>query len=273
MCVCACVYVCVCVCVGGGRKAGVIISSRHHLQCQWCVGGRSRQTLVGTGAKGRAHAVTRIELRVSVCYKKARPSGAGVTCGYLPNTERRLAALTPVVILTRKTPGTPRVSVCAHPPLLPSPTLSLSLTPPPPVGHRYAQHNTCCLLRYTSLCNPPPPCLCSASFAVFGFVWAGIPNPRLPLAPAPHAAQDFSEDTYRTLAAADNAVLLVDGAKGIEPQTRKASGGGWGGVERAGSNERVMGCGRDRRRGDGRRCGGSGDAGSGGPLSSEQGGV
>lgn len=33
--------------------------------------------------------------------------------------------------------------------------------------------------------------------------------------------QDFSEDTYRTLAAADNAVLLVDGAKGIEPQTRK----------------------------------------------------
>eukprot|EP00198_Chlamydomonas_reinhardtii_P012781 XP_001702118.1 peptide-chain release factor [Chlamydomonas reinhardtii] len=42
--------------------------------------------------------------------------------------------------------------------------------------------------------------------------------------------QDFSEDTYRTLAAADNAVLLVDGAKGIEPQTRKASGGGWGGL-------------------------------------------
>ena len=33
--------------------------------------------------------------------------------------------------------------------------------------------------------------------------------------------QDFSEDTYRTLAAADNAVMLVDGAKGLEPQTRK----------------------------------------------------
>eukprot|EP00775_Hariotina_reticulata_P002359 gene2359-2665_t len=32
---------------------------------------------------------------------------------------------------------------------------------------------------------------------------------------------DFSEDTFRTLSAADNAVLLVDGAKGIEPQTRK----------------------------------------------------
>lgn len=33
--------------------------------------------------------------------------------------------------------------------------------------------------------------------------------------------KDFSEDTYRTLAAADNAVMLVDAAKGLEPQTRK----------------------------------------------------
>ncbi|WP_218082678.1 peptide chain release factor 3 [Anthocerotibacter panamensis] len=33
--------------------------------------------------------------------------------------------------------------------------------------------------------------------------------------------QDFSEDTYRTLTAADNAVMLIDAAKGIEPQTRK----------------------------------------------------
>jgi peptide chain release factor 3 len=33
--------------------------------------------------------------------------------------------------------------------------------------------------------------------------------------------QDFSEDTYRALAAADNAVMLLDGAKGLEPQTRK----------------------------------------------------
>lgn len=33
--------------------------------------------------------------------------------------------------------------------------------------------------------------------------------------------QDFSEDTYRTLAAADNAVMLEDAAKGLEPQTRK----------------------------------------------------
>ena len=33
--------------------------------------------------------------------------------------------------------------------------------------------------------------------------------------------QDFSEDTYRTLMAADCAVMVIDAAKGVEPQTRK----------------------------------------------------
>jgi len=33
--------------------------------------------------------------------------------------------------------------------------------------------------------------------------------------------QDFGEDTYRTLLAADAAVMLIDAAKGVEPQTRK----------------------------------------------------
>src|SRR5438876_1620280 len=33
--------------------------------------------------------------------------------------------------------------------------------------------------------------------------------------------EDFSEDTYRTLAATDSAVMVLDSAKGIEPQTRK----------------------------------------------------
>src|SRR5690606_23500491 len=32
---------------------------------------------------------------------------------------------------------------------------------------------------------------------------------------------DFSEDTYRTLTAVDSAVMVIDAAKGIEPQTRK----------------------------------------------------
>ena len=32
---------------------------------------------------------------------------------------------------------------------------------------------------------------------------------------------DFSEDTYRTLAAADTAIMLIDSVKGVEPQTIK----------------------------------------------------
>src|SRR5699024_2691289 len=33
--------------------------------------------------------------------------------------------------------------------------------------------------------------------------------------------EDFSEDTYRTLMAVDSAVMVIDAAKGIEPQTLK----------------------------------------------------
>src|ERR1700734_1395058 len=33
--------------------------------------------------------------------------------------------------------------------------------------------------------------------------------------------EDFSEDTYRTLTAADSAVMVIDAAKGIEARTRK----------------------------------------------------
>ncbi|MFA7573527.1 MAG: GTP-binding protein, partial [Lutispora sp.] len=33
--------------------------------------------------------------------------------------------------------------------------------------------------------------------------------------------QDFSEDTYRTLMAADSAVMIIDHAKGVEEQTKK----------------------------------------------------
>ena len=35
---------------------------------------------------------------------------------------------------------------------------------------------------------------------------------------------DFSEDTYRTLAAVDSAVMLLDGAKGVEPRTLRLFG-------------------------------------------------
>jgi hypothetical protein len=37
------------------------------------------------------------------------------------------------------------------------------------------------------------------------------------------ATRDFSEDTYRTLAAVDIAVMVLDAAKGIEEQTQKLS--------------------------------------------------
>ncbi len=33
--------------------------------------------------------------------------------------------------------------------------------------------------------------------------------------------EDFSDDTYRTLTAVDSAIMVIDAAKGIEPQTRK----------------------------------------------------
>lgn len=33
--------------------------------------------------------------------------------------------------------------------------------------------------------------------------------------------QDFSEDTYRTLMAADSAIMVIDASKGVEAQTRK----------------------------------------------------
>src|SRR5471032_2564152 len=36
--------------------------------------------------------------------------------------------------------------------------------------------------------------------------------------------QDFSEDTYRTLTAADSAIMVIDASKGVEAQTRKLFG-------------------------------------------------
>src|ERR1700741_1040297 len=37
----------------------------------------------------------------------------------------------------------------------------------------------------------------------------------------PPGHEDFSEDTYRTLTAADCAIMVIDAAKGVEKQTRK----------------------------------------------------
>ena len=34
--------------------------------------------------------------------------------------------------------------------------------------------------------------------------------------------EDFSEDTYRTLTAVDSALMVIDGARGVEPRTIKS---------------------------------------------------
>ncbi|HXI54745.1 MAG TPA: peptide chain release factor 3 [Polyangia bacterium] len=57
----------------------------------------------------------------------------------------------------------------------------------------------------------------SISTSVLQFVYGGC---RINLLDTP-GHNDFSEDTYRTLAAADCAVMLIDSVKGVEPQTIK----------------------------------------------------
>jgi len=57
----------------------------------------------------------------------------------------------------------------------------------------------------------------SISTSVMQFPYRGF---RLNLLDTP-GHNDFSEDTYRTLAAADCAIMLIDAAKGVEPQTIK----------------------------------------------------
>ncbi len=57
----------------------------------------------------------------------------------------------------------------------------------------------------------------SVSTSVMQFDFSGL---RINLLDTPGHA-DFSEDTYRTLAAVDSAVMVLDNAKGVEKQTRK----------------------------------------------------
>jgi peptide chain release factor 3 len=57
----------------------------------------------------------------------------------------------------------------------------------------------------------------SVSSSVMHFDWGGF---RVNILDTP-GHKDFSEDTYRTLVAADSAVMLIDAAKGVEVQTRK----------------------------------------------------
>jgi len=57
----------------------------------------------------------------------------------------------------------------------------------------------------------------SVSASAMSFEWEGF---WLNLVDTP-GHEDFSEDTYRTLTAVDAAIMVIDGAKGVESQTRK----------------------------------------------------
>ena len=83
----------------------------------------------------------------------------------------------------------------------------------------------------------PAPCTARTAAAApcpTGWRWSASAASRSPRPPcsSPTAAHvinlvdtpghsDFSEDTYRVLSAVDAAVMLVDAAKGLEPQTLK----------------------------------------------------
>ncbi len=57
----------------------------------------------------------------------------------------------------------------------------------------------------------------SVATSVMGFEYRGI---KINLLDTP-GHEDFAEDTYRTLTAVDSVIMLIDCAKGVEPQTRK----------------------------------------------------
>ena len=57
----------------------------------------------------------------------------------------------------------------------------------------------------------------SVATSVMGFEYKGV---KINLLDTP-GHQDFAEDTYRTLTAVDSVIMVIDCAKGVEPQTRK----------------------------------------------------
>ena len=57
----------------------------------------------------------------------------------------------------------------------------------------------------------------SVATSVMGFEYEGV---KINILDTP-GHQDFAEDTYRTLSAVDSVIIVIDGAKGVESQTRK----------------------------------------------------
>ena len=57
----------------------------------------------------------------------------------------------------------------------------------------------------------------SVATSVMGFEYAGY---KINILDTP-GHQDFAEDTFRTLTAVDSVIIVIDGAKGVETQTRR----------------------------------------------------
>src|SRR5574344_2709837 len=57
----------------------------------------------------------------------------------------------------------------------------------------------------------------SVATSVMGFEYEGV---KINILDTP-GHEDFAEDTYRTLTAVDSVIIVIDGAKGVETQTRK----------------------------------------------------
>ncbi|MCD8072046.1 MAG: GTP-binding protein, partial [Alistipes sp.] len=57
----------------------------------------------------------------------------------------------------------------------------------------------------------------SVATSVMGFDYKGV---KINILDTP-GHEDFAEDTYRTLTAVDSVIIVIDGAKGVETQTRK----------------------------------------------------
>ena len=57
----------------------------------------------------------------------------------------------------------------------------------------------------------------SVATAVMGFEYRGC---KINILDTP-GHEDFAEDTYRTLTAVDSVIIVIDGAKGVEQQTRR----------------------------------------------------
>ena len=57
----------------------------------------------------------------------------------------------------------------------------------------------------------------SVATSVMGFEYNGV---KINILDTP-GHEDFAEDTYRTLTAVDSVIIVIDGAKGVEQQTRR----------------------------------------------------